>query len=183
MLHWYRPCCTIPDVHLRCLFSAQDTHSPGLNLVPDSTRTTAYVLCAIVFQETSVRHSESENSVCPPSPILPVFLPPSYYSNRASSFLLFKELYQSHFAPGLCFSSRWQLLATLRANSKRYRLPLFLSLSSTLSCPDLPLSTRSISLQGRKRMVEMPRVDRPSNLTIALLFFDPRAKKFAWEFS
>lgn len=72
-LCWYRPCCTIPDVHLRCLFSAEDTHSPGLNLVPDSTKTTAYVLCAIVFQETSVRHSESENSVCPPSPILPSF--------------------------------------------------------------------------------------------------------------
>lgn len=69
----------------------------------------------------------------------PVFLPPPYYSNSASSFFLFKELYQSHFAPGLCFSSRWQLFATLRANSKRYRLPLFLSLSSALSCPETSL--------------------------------------------
>lgn len=175
-LCWYRPCCTIPDVHLHCLFSAEDTHSPGLNLVPDSTKTTAYVLCAIVFQETSVRHSESENSVCPPSPILPSFFRRLTTPVARSSLFLFKELYQSHFTPGLCFSNRWQLLATLRANSKRYRLPLFLSLSSTLSCPDLPLSSRSIPLQETKRMIEMPRVDRPSSL-IALLFFDLRAKK------
>lgn len=50
-----------------------------------------------------------------------------------SSLFLFKELHQSHFAPGSCFSSRWQLLATLRANS-RYCLPLFLlSVGSILS--------------------------------------------------
>lgn len=175
MLRRYRPCCTIPDVHLRCLISTQDTHSPGLNLVPDSTRTTAYVLCMRLCSKKLLSDIARARTLFVPLPrSSPVFLPPSYYTNRASSLLLFKELYQSHFAPGLCFSSRWQLLATLRANSKRYRLPLFLSLSSALSCPDLPPSFYSLDIPSRKEKneVEMPHVDRPSNLTIAFLFFD-----------
>lgn len=168
---WYRPCCTIRRPPSGSVLG-RGTHSPGLNLVPDSARTTAYVLYAIVFQETSVRHTRART--------LFVLLPRSRCllsavtsPVRASCLFLFRELHRSHFAPGSCFSSRWQLLAALRASSRRYRLP-FLPLPSTLSCPDLPLFIRSMSLQGRKRIVEAPRVDR---LTIAWLFFDPTTRK------
>lgn len=49
-------------------------------------------------------------------------------------------------------------------------LPFFRSILSR------PPSFYSIPLQERKRMIEMPRVDRPSSL-MALLFFDLRVKK------
>lgn len=173
-LCWYRPCCTIPDVHLRCLFSAEDTHSPGLNLVPDFTKTTAYVLCAIVFQETSVRHSESENSVCPPSPILlsffrrlttPVAHPPSSSSRNSTRVTL--HLASVSRIVG-SYSRRFE--RTRNDTVSPLSLPFF---SSILSRPP---SFYSIPLQERKRMIEMPRVDRPSSL-MALLFFDLRVKK------
>lgn len=148
MSHWYRPCCTIrrpPSVSVR---DRGGTHSPGLNLVPDSARTTAYVLYAIVFQETSVRHTRARTLfVLLAVPISSSFFC-RHFPGRTSSLFLFKELHRSHFAPGSCFSSRWQLLATLQANSRRYCLPLHLpSVGSILS---RPLSFYSLDVSSRK---------------------------------
>lgn len=117
-----------------------------------------YCICIICdcVPRNFCRTYESENSVCPPSPgsCRPSSIP-RLFSGRASSLLLFKELYQSHFAPGSCFSSRWQLLATLRANSRRYRLPLSLPfLGSILSRPpsfyllDVPSREKRIHRQA-----------------------------------
>lgn len=69
-----------------------DTHSPGLNLAPDSTRTTAYVLYAIVFQETSVRHTRARTlfvllprSRCLSSAVVyPIVRPPSSSSRNST---------------------------------------------------------------------------------------------------
>lgn len=59
MSRWYRPCCTIRCPSSVSVLGRGSTHSPGLNLALDSARTTAYVLYAIVFQETSVRHTRA----------------------------------------------------------------------------------------------------------------------------
>lgn len=60
---------------------------------PDSIGTIAYVLYAIVFRETSGRHTRTLFAVLS-------FLPASRTGQRSSS--VFRELYQSHFAPGSC---------------------------------------------------------------------------------
>lgn len=121
---------------------------------PGSTGAAAYVLYAIVFQETSVRHTRARTLFV----LLPRLLPSSlrrHVSGRASSLFLFKELYQSHFAPGSCFSSRWQLLAALRAKLEGDTVSLSFSafLRLYVSCPETlssPLFTRSILLRREK---------------------------------
>lgn len=58
---------------------------------PDSTGTIAYVLYAIVFRETSGRHTRT------------LFAVLSFLHGRDNvSSSVFRELYQSHFAPGSC---------------------------------------------------------------------------------
>lgn len=133
----YRPCCTIRRSPSVSVLDREGTHSPGLNPVLDCARTTAYVLYAIVFQETSVRHTRARTLfVLLAVPDLAVFLPPSPPRSRVLPFPPRGAPPRSHFAPGSCFSSRWQLLATLRANSRRYCLPLSpLSVGSILSRP------------------------------------------------
>lgn len=142
-----QPCCTIrrsPSVSC----SRQRRHSfartkPSTGLRQD------YCICIIrdCVPRNFCPTYESENSVCPPSPILPSFFC-RHLPGRTSSLFLFKELHQSHFAPGPCFSSRWQLLAALRANSRRYRLPL--SPSSFGSILSRPPSFYSLDVSSRE---------------------------------
>lgn len=134
----YRP--SYNSTFTLAVFSAEDAHSARTK-----TRTAVRlqdccicIMYAIVFRETSVRTYERENSVCPPSPILPSsFVPSPSLSSARPPFTLSPENSTSegkgykerereratlHLAP--YFSSRWQLLAALGANSRRYRLPL-----------------------------------------------------------
>lgn len=93
-------------------------------------------------------------------------LPSAVTSPVASSFFLFKELHRSHFAPGSCFSSRWQLLATLRANS-RYYLPLsLLSVGSILSRPP---SFYSFDVSSREEENSRSAASRSSGDHVAVL--------------
>lgn len=141
------------DVHLRCLFSAEDTHSPGLNLAPDSTGAAAYVLYAIVFQETSVRHIRERELCLSSFPVLAIFLTLS----RLRS-CIFPLPLQGTLPESLC---TWLLflesLAATRGASSELEgdtvsLPFSAFLRFYVSCPDLSLFTRSILLQEGKRM-------------------------------
>lgn len=113
---------------------------------------------------------ESENSVCPPCrPDLTVFLPPSPPRSRPpSSSSRNSTRVTLHLAP----VSRVVGSYSQRFERTRDTASPFLSFPSALSCPDLPLFIRS--LQGRKRIVEASRVDRPA---IAWQLFDPRPEK------
>lgn len=152
----------------------EGTHSPGLNPVPDCARTTAYVLYAIVFQETSVRHTRARTLfVLLAVPILPSLFR-RHLPGRAFSLFLFEQLHHGvtlHLAPvSRVVGSYSQRFERTRDDT----VSPFLSFPSALSCPGLPLFIRSMSLQGRKRIVEVSRVDRPA---IAWQLLDPRSEK------
>jgi len=130
----HRPCCTIRRPSSRSL-----GHSFARTASLQSARTTAYVLYAIVFRETSVGHTRARTlfallprdlapSLAPlPPPTAAPQRPPSSSSRNSTGVTL-------HLAP--VSLSRWQLPATLRPNSRRYRLPLSLPFfASILSGP------------------------------------------------
>lgn len=79
---------------------------------PDSSGTIAYVLYAIVFRETSGRHTRTLFAV------LSFLLGQPPQRQRSSS--VFRELYESHFAPGSCSP-----VGSSRFSSGRYRLSPF----------------------------------------------------------
>lgn len=122
---------------------------------------------------------ESENSVCPSSPILLSFFHchlPGRTSSLSSSSGNFTRV-TLHLAP--CFSSRWQLLAVLRTNSRRYRLPLSFP-SSILSRPpsfySLDVSSReeknsrsAVSQSSDDRVVALQSATRKINVWVKFL--------------
>lgn len=134
MSRWYRPCCTIRRPPSVSVLDRGGTHSPGLNQTPPGLLHMYYTrLCSkkllsdIRERELCLSSLLSRSRRLSSAVTSPVARPPSSSSRNSTGESLCTWL--------SCFSSRWQLLATLRANSRDDTVSPFPSFPSALFCP------------------------------------------------
>jgi len=118
-----------------------------------------------VFQETSVRHTRARTLFCPSFPILLSFFH-CHLPGRTSSLFLFRELHQSHFAPGLLFLE--PLEATRGVSNELETIPSLSPFFPPSSILSRPPSFYSLDVSSREEKNSRSAVSQSDDRVVAL---------------